>query len=113
VSAGITFLAWRVSFQSDEQALRAAFRQITELNARLARATSQLQAIAMAKRSNFEDSVEYQDWAASMSARTLCEISAMPGITRSAAACLGCKRPLGEGHTVECLFAPFVTGVRK
>ncbi len=114
MNAGLNFLAWRVSFQSDEQALRAAFNQAAELTAQLARARSQLQAIATAKRSNFEDSVEYQDWAASMAARALCEITGpAKGITRGAGKCLGCNTPLGHGHKIDCYFAPFVSGTPK
>lgn len=109
--SGPDFLAWRVSFQSEEHATRAAFAKANELAAQLARAKAQLQAIATAKRSNFEDSIEYQDWAASMAARTLAELASPPkAITRGPGACLGCKAPMSAAHEVDCFFAPFVTG---
>jgi len=103
-----TFGAWRIQFQSDDQALKAAWEKMCEQAASLSRAREQLQAIATAKRSNFEDSVDYQDWAASQAAKTLAEIiTPEPTITRSPGLCLGCKTPLGQGHTTDCYFAAF------
>lgn len=108
------FPAWRIAFQSDAHAARAAFESLCQANAELARAKAQLLAIATVERSNFEDSVEYQDWAASRAAGTLALLTpAAPTpaarITRGPGLCLSCKRPHGSGHADDCYFAPFVS----
>ena len=107
MNAGLDFLAWRVSFQSDEQALRSAFDQVTNLSAKLERAKSQLLAIASASRSNFEDSVEYQDWAASKAAGAIVDISAPAKqlVTRGPGRCICCGATLGEPHHAACAYA--------
>lgn len=114
--SGIDFLAWRLTYQSDEHALRAAFASVNNLAGQLERAKAQLLAIATAKRSNFEDSVEYQDWAASKAARALADLTGAapaPGITRSPGVCLGCRKKQDEPHEQGCFFEPFVFGVKS
>lgn len=117
MSGQFDYPTWRLGFQSDAHAARAAFDAMTKATAELARAKQQLLAISAVNRSNFEDSAEYHDWAASRAAATLAELTPPPApvpvrplasITRGPGLCLSCKRPHGSGHTDDCYFAPFV-----
>lgn len=105
------FIAWRASFQSDDQALLSAFNQITDMAAQLKRAKDQLLAIAAAPRSNFEDSVEYQDWAAAKAAAAIVDMSAPAKqlITRGPGRCVCCGVTLGEQHHTACAYARLTT----
>lgn len=105
----MTFEAWRLSYQSDDAAARAAFDQVTMLSAQLHFAKQQLAAIAEAPRADFEDRVELIDWAKGQAAGAIASL-AIPGITRAAGKCIGCGQPLGEPHAPGCQYAPFLPG---
>lgn len=77
MTAGFDFLAWRVSFPSDEHALRAAFDQIAQLSTQLDRAKAQLLAIAQPAQQ----------------------------ITRSNGRCPLCHVDLNQQHKADCRYA--------
>ena len=107
----VSYTAWRISFQSDQQALAAAWQKMCDQSAQLARAKAQLLAIASAPRSNFEDSVEYQDWAASKAAMAIVDMLAPAAkqITRSPGRCVVCGAGLDEVHHLQCAYARLAT----
>ena len=110
MSAGITFLAWRVSFQSDEQALKSAFGQIAALSEQLRIAKAQILAIASKSRADFDDSADFQDWAAGEAMRAVAASSIGAGVTRSPGLCVGCGAKLGAPHDATCRFANLLPG---
>lgn len=84
MSGPLDFAAWRLTFQSDAQAARAAFDALCKAKAELARAQGQLLQITDAPR------------------------IPLGTITRSPGVCVWCKAPLGQGHTDDCHGAAFV-----
>ena len=100
MTARMDFLTWRVSYQSDEQALRAAFTQITTMAAELALVKAELLAVAGVTEQDIRD---VTDFIASGAAPTLA--TADVGITRSPGRCPRCRVPLGATHTSDCIFA--------